>query len=230
MTDPDAGGLPQALASAPRCASCSHLGSGFLCRLRDLDVKPAEATTCASHSETTRNPDPVPVGPMLRLEDIGYAPADLERLLRVLAKPARGLVVVSGPAGSGKTSTMYASLKYLAGPDMKILTLEDPVEVVFPWMVQTQVNPAKGLTFASGTVAMFRSDPDAMMIGEVRDGEVLHMATAGSLTGRLVLTTLHTSSAVETLLRMVEMGCEPFQIADIAGIDEQQVREILGTV
>ncbi len=133
-------------------------------------------------------------------------------LLAALARP-HGLVVVTGPTGSGKTTTLYACLRRLDTPDVKILTIEDPVECELAGAVQVPVNPAAGLTFARALRAFLRQDPDLVMVGEIRDPETAHLAVQAALTGHLVLATLHTNDAPTAVTRLVDLGIEPFLLA-----------------
>ena len=149
----------------------------------------------------------------LKIEDIDFSPNDRERILRWLHAPW-GIIIVSGPTGSGKTTVLYACLNHIASPKIKVLTIKNPVEVVLPWGVQTPANPDIGITFAAGLRALLRSDPDVIMVGEIRDPETLDMAHECALTGHLVLTQMHSSGAAGTLKRMVELGSEPYIIGE----------------
>jgi len=152
-------------------------------------------------------------GVVISLEQIDYSAADREKLLRAL-HASHGLILVTGPTGCGKTTNLYACLKHLAGPTVKTVTVEDPVEIVFPWMVQTQLNTPEGVTYPRTVRAMLRSDPDVIMIGELRDGETGNLSLQAALTGHIVLTTLHADDATRALIRLVEMGCPPFVVGD----------------
>ncbi len=154
-----------------------------------------------------------PTEAVLSLDRIGYAPADLERLTRALHRPW-GLIVIGGPTGSGKTTVLYACLAHLADATRKIMSVEDPVEYLLPGVIQTGVRESAGFTFARAVRALLRSAPNIIMIGELRNREALSLALQSGLTGHLVLTTLHTDSAAATLKRMVDMGEEPFVIAE----------------
>jgi excisionase family DNA binding protein len=147
------------------------------------------------------------------LARINYAPQDKAKILKHIESPW-GLMIVTGPVGCGKTTTLYACLQHLACPEMKIMTIEDPVEFVFPWMIQVQVNEAAGMTFRTAVQAMLRSDPDVILIGELRDHSVLWIAQASALTGHLVFSTLHADEAAKALIRMVDMGSDPFLVID----------------
>jgi excisionase family DNA binding protein len=149
----------------------------------------------------------------LSLNRIDYSPRDKERLLRWLAAPW-GLVIVTGPAGCGKTTVLYSCLHHLASPQTKIMSVEDPVEYRLPGVVQVQVNEAAGLTFSAALRSIMRSDPDVIMLGEVRDAASFRLALQAALSGHLVLTQFHVDNAVDVLRRMVDLGCEPFLVAD----------------
>jgi type IV pilus assembly protein PilB len=148
----------------------------------------------------------------LDLESLGMRPQDRELLLAALRK-GHGAVLATGPTGTGKTTTLYALLNYLNTPDRTVISIEDPVEYEVAGVKQIHVNPAAGLTFASGLRSMVRSDPDALMVGEIRDHETAKIAMEAALTGHFVLSTLHTNNASITASRMIEMGVEPFLIA-----------------
>jgi general secretion pathway protein E len=145
----------------------------------------------------------------LDLSRLGMSPPDLKNFSEVLAEP-HGLVVVSGPTGSGKTTTLAAALSTLNDPERKIMTIEDPIEYQIPGIHQTQVKPAIDLTFASALRSFLRHDPDVLMVGEMRDHATATIAIQAALTGHLVLTTLHTNSAADALIRLVDLGVEDF--------------------
>ncbi len=148
----------------------------------------------------------------LTLENLGFWGKSLEAVKKSIAKPS-GMVLVTGPTGSGKTTTLYSLLEILNTPDVNINTVEDPIEYRMPRVNQTQVSPKIGLTFASGLRALLRQDPDIIMVGEIRDEETAEMAIHAALTGHLVLSTLHTNSAAATLPRLLDMKVEPFLVA-----------------
>ncbi|MGJ7550745.1 GspE/PulE family protein [Pseudomonas alloputida] len=149
---------------------------------------------------------------LLALANLGMPAAVLQGLRSCLARP-NGIVLSTGPTGSGKTTTLYASLNSLNDGSRNILTVEDPVEYAIAGIGQTAINPRAGLTFASGLRAILRQDPDVIMLGEIRDQETAQIAVQASLTGHLVLSTLHTNSAVGAVTRLRDMGIEPFLIA-----------------
>jgi type IV pilus assembly protein PilB len=146
------------------------------------------------------------------LADLGFGDATLEALVDTLERP-QGLVLVTGPTGSGKTSTLYAGLTAVADPSRNVLTLEDPVEMQLPGVNQTQIEPKIGLTFARGLRHVLRQDPDVVLVGEIRDQETARLAVEASFTGHLVLATLHTNDAPSAVARLVDLGAERFLIA-----------------
>ena len=148
----------------------------------------------------------------LQLDKLGVEPDDLLLLRTALQRP-HGLVPVTGPTGSGKTTTLYAALTELNTGDRAIITLEDPIEYEIPSIRQSQVNVRAGLTFASGLRSILRHDPNIILVGEIRDQETMQIALSAALTGHLVLTTLHTTTAAGTIPRLLDMGAEPFVIA-----------------
>ncbi|MFC4728786.1 type II secretion system ATPase GspE [Coralloluteibacterium thermophilus] len=148
----------------------------------------------------------------LELAELGMRPDVLAALRRALAQP-NGIVLVTGPTGSGKTTTLYASLALLRDGSRNILTVEDPVEYAIEGIGQTQVNTKVGMTFAAGLRAILRQDPDVVMVGEIRDAETAQIAVQASLTGHLVLSTVHTNDAVGAITRLRDMGVEPFLLA-----------------
>ncbi len=162
-------------------------------------------------------------GEPLPLEKLGILPHNLQRLLPVIEKPY-GLFFVCGPTGSGKTTTLHSVLHHLNRPDTKIWTAEDPVEITQKGLRQVQVNRKAGLDFATVMRAFLRADPDIIMVGEMRDKETVSIGLEASLTGHLVLATLHTNSAPESIIRLLDMGMDPFNFADaLLGILAQRL-------
>jgi len=161
----------------------------------------------------------------LTLDQLGFLPEDLKLFNRFLNRP-HGIILVTGPTGSGKTTTLYASLSKLNQTDRKIITIEDPIEYQLKGITQMQVQPRIGFDFSMGLRSMLRHDPDIMMVGEIRDYETAEMAIRSSLTGHLVFSTLHTNDAAGAVTRLVDMGVEPFLIAStmIASIAQRLVR------
>ncbi len=147
-----------------------------------------------------------------RLDRLGMADHERERFERAFHQ-AYGAVLVTGPTGSGKSTSLYAALAEVNTPEKNIITIEDPVERQIDGITQVQVNPRAGLSFASGLRAMMRADPDVIMVGEIRDRETAQIAVEGALTGHLVLSTLHTNDAPGAITRLIEMGIEPFLVA-----------------
>lgn len=147
-----------------------------------------------------------------KLEDLGFSDHDREAVVRSIEAP-NGIILLTGPTGSGKTSTLYSILSRLNKPDVSIVTVEDPVEYQMTGISQVQVNEKIGLTFAIALRSILRQDPDIIMIGETRDHETAQIAIQASLTGHLVLSTLHTNSAPASITRLIDMGIEPFLIA-----------------
>lgn len=146
------------------------------------------------------------------LEVLGFHGENLERIHKALSQTT-GIILMSGPTGSGKTTTLYTMLDILNQPDVNISTIEDPIEYQMKRVNQTQVNPAIGFTFANGLRSLVRQDPDIIMVGEIRDGETASLAINAALTGHLVLSTIHTNSAAGAIPRLIDMGVEPFLLA-----------------
>jgi len=153
----------------------------------------------------------------LTLEQLGFREKTLEILQRNIHK-SHGMILVTGPTGSGKTTTLYTIMDILNSNQVNISTVEDPIEYRMPRINQTQVNPKIGLTFATGLRALLRQDPDIIMVGEIRDEETMHIAVNAAMTGHLVLSTLHTNSAAATIPRLLDMGAEPFLLATTLNI------------
>ncbi len=148
----------------------------------------------------------------VRLEDLGMGSGELDDYRRAISRP-QGLILITGPTGSGKTTTLYASLNEINFDDRNIMTIEDPVEYQLPGITQVQVNMKSGLTFSKGLRSMLRQDPDVLMVGEIRDAETARIAVQASLTGHLVFSTLHTRSAAGAVERLVDMGIERYLVA-----------------
>ena len=153
----------------------------------------------------------------LTLEKMGLIGDALEIVHRGIKRP-NGMILVTGPTGSGKTTTLYTAMDILNTPDVNISTVEDPVEYRMMRVNQTQINPKIGMTFASALRALLRQDPDIIMVGEIRDGETMQIAIEAAMTGHLVLSTLHTNSAAATLPRLLDMGAEAFLIASTVNV------------
>ncbi len=149
---------------------------------------------------------------VVELDKLGMADVERERFERA-CRETHGAVLVTGPTGSGKSTTLYAALQLLNTPEKNIITVEDPVEYEMAGLTQVQVSAKVGLTFAAGLRAMVRADPDVIMVGEIRDRETAQIAVESALTGHLVLSTLHTNDAPSAITRLIEMGVEPFLVA-----------------
>jgi type IV pilus assembly protein PilB len=147
----------------------------------------------------------------LNLADLGFGDANYERFSRSFTKPY-GMILVTGPTGSGKSTTLYATLNIISRPEVNVITVEDPVEYRLPGINQVQTNVKAGLTFAAALRSILRADPDVVLIGEIRDKETAHIAIEAALTGHLVLSTLHTNDAPSAITRLTEMGIEPFLV------------------
>ncbi len=161
------------------------------------------------------------------IEHIGFSPQQYKDFMELISQPY-GIILVTGPTGSGKTTTLYSALKKLNKEDVNIMTVEDPVEYQFPQMRQVPINPKIGLTFATALRSFLRQDPDIIMVGEIRDVETAEIAVQAALTGHLVFSTLHTNDAPTAFTRLVEMGIEPFLVSSsLLGVLAQRlVRKI----
>jgi type IV pilus assembly protein PilB len=149
---------------------------------------------------------------LLGLEELGFSPSNMGAFREAYTKPY-GMILVTGPTGSGKSTTLYATLNIVSRPEINVITVEDPVEYRIPGISQIQVKAKSGLTFARALRSILRADPDVVLIGEIRDAETAQIAVEAALTGHLVLTTLHTNDAPSAVNRLVEMGVEPFLVA-----------------
>ena len=174
---------------------------------RMLDIRVATLPTVEGESLVMRLLDKSKRAPTL--EELGLAEEMRDELSRILARPS-GALLVTGPTGSGKSTTLYAALTQINRPEINIITVEDPVEYRLPGINQVQINVRAGLTFATALRSILRSDPDVVMVGEIRDGETAKISIEAALTGHLVLSTLHTNDAPSALTRLNEMGVEPF--------------------
>ena len=179
-------------------------------RGRALELRVATVPTVNGESAVLRL---LAAGSAMPLEKLNLAPKNMENLLEA-AKHPHGLLLVVGPTGSGKTTTLHAVLGYLNQPDRKIWTAEDPVEITQPGLQQVQMQPKIGFTFATAMRAFLRADPDIILIGEMRDHETAAIGIEASLTGHLVLSTLHTNSAPETITRLLDLGLDPVNFSD----------------
>src|ERR671910_1453819 len=175
-----------------------------------IDFRVASLPTAYGEKVVLRLLDVAAVDPDLK--KLGFVNKDYERYEAVFRRPY-GAILVTGPTGSGKSTTLYATLRELNSPERNIITVEDPVEQKIPGLNQVQINPRVGLTFASGLRNILRADPDIVMIGEIRDKDTAKISVEAALTGHLVLATLHTNDAPAAVTRLVEMGVEPFLTA-----------------
>lgn len=187
-------------------------------RVSTLPIMDGEKVVMRLLDESTR---------ALTLEELGFEGPSLEIIKRNLKKP-HGMSLVTGPTGSGKSTTLYSVLSLMNTPGVNISTVEDPVEYRIAGVNQTQVNPKAGMTFATGLRALLRQDPNVIMVGEIRDGETADLAVQAALTGHIVLSTLHTNNAATTLPRLLDMGIEPFLIASTVNsvIGQRLVRRV----
>jgi type IV pilus assembly protein PilB len=194
---------------------------------RHVDVRVVTLPSVVGESAVLRILDKENV--RLKLESLGMQEHELTRFRRSYNK-AHGAVLVTGPTGSGKSTTLYAALGELNTPELGIITIEDPVEYQIEGITQIQINPKAGLTFANGLRSMMRADPDVLMVGEIRDRETAQIAIEGALTGHMVLSTLHTNDAPSAITRLIEMGIEPFLVASaLDGVVAQRLARTLCT-
>ena len=192
---------------------------------KDIDVRLSSVPTAFGERLVMRLQDRSNV--VLELVQLGFSQDSLTKLDDLLAK-TYGILLVTGPTGSGKSTTLYAALSKINKPDINIITVEDPVEQRIHGIGQIQVNSKIGLTFASGLRSILRQDPDVVMIGEIRDLETAEIAINASLTGHLVLSTIHTNDSAGAFPRMIDMGCEPFLIAtSLMGVIAQRLVRVL---
>ncbi|EQD80664.1 general secretory pathway protein E, partial [mine drainage metagenome] len=159
--------------------------------------------------------------------ELGFDPHE-EQLWRTLVERPHGVVLVTGPTGSGKTTTLYSTLKQLARPELNVCTIEDPIEMVASELNQMQVQPAIDLDFAAGVRTLLRQDPDIIMVGEIRDLETAQMAVQAALTGHLLLSTLHTNDAPSAITRLLDLGVPHYLIqSTLAGVVAQRLLRVL---
>ena len=163
----------------------------------------------------------------MSLEDLGLKGTKLDELNSFIRRP-HGIILVTGPTGSGKTTTLYASLERINSPDKKIITIEDPIEYQIQGINQIQVNSKVNLSFANGLRSILRQDPDVILVGEIRDRETADIAIHASLTGHLVFSTLHTNDSASAITRLIDMGIEPFLISSslMAVVAQRLIRHL----
>ena len=192
---------------------------------KDIDIRLSSVPTSFGERLVLRLQDRTQV--LLALDELGFSKGNLQGFSELLTKNY-GIILITGPTGSGKSTTLYAALNQINSPDTNIITVEDPVERRIKGVGQIQVNPKIGLTFASGLRSILRQDPDTIMIGEIRDIETMKIAINASLTGHLVLSTLHTNDSASVFPRLIDMGGEPFLIAtSILGVVAQRLVRVL---
>src|SRR4029077_20232532 len=177
---------------------------------RDVDVRVSIVPTAFGERVVLRLLDRASA--LLDLADLGLAPALAAAVARLLGQ-SHGIVLVTGPTGSGKTTTLYAALRRLSTGERNVVTIEDPIEYQLPGIGQMQANPRIGLDFAAGLRSVLRQDPDVILVGEIRDRETVEIALQAALTGHLVLSTLHTNDPCAAITRLLDMAVEPFLIA-----------------
>ena len=192
---------------------------------REVNFRVSTIPAVNGESAVLRILDPAQI--MLDLKSIGFSPDNLKKYNELIQKP-NGILLVTGPTGSGKSTTLYATLNILNSTEKKIMTIEDPVEYRLDGINQLQARPKIGLTFSAGLRSFLRQDPDIMLVGEIRDKETAEIAIQSALTGHLVLSTLHTNDAPSSIIRLVDMGIEPFLISSsvIGVIAQRLVRKI----
>jgi general secretion pathway protein E len=192
---------------------------------RDIDIRLSTTPTVYGERVVMRLLDKSAV--LLDLAEIGMDKNQLH-IMEGLIHKSHGIVLVTGPTGSGKTTTLYAALSKINRPDLNIMTIEDPVEYQLEGISQTAVNPKIELTFANGLRSFLRQDPDVIMVGEIRDLETAEIAIQASLTGHLVFSTVHTNDAAGAVTRLVDMGVEPFLVASsLIGVLAQRLVRVL---
>jgi general secretion pathway protein E len=191
----------------------------------DVDFRVSTLPTLMGESMVIRILDREKV--IFDLHGLGFPPLELQQFEELIQKPY-GMILVTGPTGSGKTTTLYAALETINSPEKKIITIEDPVEYRLSGVTQMQVKPAIGLTFARGLRHIVRQDPDVVLVGEIRDRETAEIAVHAALTGHLVFSTLHTNDAAGAIARLLEMGIEDFLLASaILGILAQRLVRLI---
>jgi type IV pilus assembly protein PilB len=188
---------------------------------RDYDLRVSSLPTVHGEKIVLRILDKEAIN--VPLEKLGFLPEQFRRY-EALVRRSYGMILVTGPTGSGKSTTLYATLSRLNQPHLNITTIEDPVEYQLPGISQTQANSRIGLTFAAGLRTLLRQDPDIILVGEIRDRETAEVAIQAALTGHLVFSTLHTNTAAGAIMRLTNMNVEPFLIASsVAGVVAQRL-------
>lgn len=188
---------------------------------RNINIRVSILPAVTGESAVLRILDPSSI--LLELDSLGFSPDILPNFLSLVKKP-NGIILVTGPTGSGKSTTLYTTLNLLNSTEKKIMTIEDPVEYRLKGISQVQAKPKIGLTFAAGLRSFLRQDPDIMLVGEIRDKETAEIAVQAALTGHIVLSTLHTNDAPSSVIRLIDMGIEPFLISSsVVGIIAQRL-------
>ena len=192
---------------------------------RKINIRVSSLPAVTGESAVLRILDPSSI--LLELDSLGFSPDILPNFLSLIKKP-NGIILVTGPTGSGKSTTLYTTLNLLNSTEKKIMTIEDPVEYRLKGISQVQAKPKIGLTFAAGLRSFLRQDPDIMLVGEIRDKETAEIAVQAALTGHIVLSTLHTNDAPSSVIRLIDIGIEPFLISSsVVGVIAQRlVRKI----
>jgi len=197
----------------------------FMCEGREIDVRVSTFPSLYGEHLVLRLLDSA--AHMMQLQVLGFSTDTLATFRTLLHQP-HGLLLVTGPTGSGKTTTLYAALAELNSAEKHIITLEDPVEYSVDGITQGHINPDAGFTFESGVRAMLRQDPDILLVGEIRDRQTARIAIEAALTGHLVLSTLHTNDAPSAIARLMDMGVEPFLLnASLIGVLAQRLVRVL---
>jgi general secretion pathway protein E len=179
---------------------------------REVELRVSSMATAFGEKIVIRVFDPTVL--MQEVQELGLTAAERELYERWITSP-NGLILVTGPTGSGKTTTLYSTLRYLSGPEINITSVEEPIELIDPRFCQVQVNPKIDITFSTALRTIMRQDPDIIMVGEIRDGETAQMAVQAALTGHLVFSTVHTRNAAGAVTRLVELGVEPFLLSSV---------------
>jgi type IV pilus assembly protein PilB len=195
---------------------------------RDLDVRVSTTSTIWGEKMVLRLLDRT--RSLYELPELGMPPDSGETFSRILEAPF-GMMIIGGPTGSGKTTTLYASISRINRPDINVMTIEDPVEYIFRRINQIQISEQAGMTFATGLKSILRQDPDVILVGEVRDVETARIAVQSALTGHRVFTSVHAIDAISSLYRLLDMGIEPFLVtsAVIGVVAQRLVRRICGS-
>jgi len=194
---------------------------------RDIDLRVSSIPTNFGERIVLRLLDRAQAVDVINLDHLGFSGDNLQRLDRLI-RQSHGIILATGPTGSGKSTTLYACLTRINSPEKNIITIEDPIEYQLRGVGQMQVNPKIELTFASGLRSILRQDPDVIMVGEIRDSETAEIAIQAALTGHLVFSTLHTNDSFGAVTRLVDMGIEPFLVSSsiLAVLAQRLVRKL----